>query len=96
MSDNIEEADNFLKNQVYSDPSLAFNSQNKLIASSTGNKRNAVVTLTFAQSFDAKIAGKNGKQIQLSGAESSVMTHRYVFVRGYLMGFPICLADSTI
>lgn len=33
------------------------------------------VTLTFAQSLDAKIAGVNGKQLILSGKESMVMTH---------------------
>jgi len=33
------------------------------------------VTLTFAQSLDAKIAGKNGRQLILSGKESMVMTH---------------------
>jgi len=33
------------------------------------------VTLTFAQSIDAKIAGKNGQQLILSGKESMVMTH---------------------
>lgn len=33
------------------------------------------VTLTFAQSLDAKIAGKGGKQLILSGKESMVMTH---------------------
>ncbi|KAF5368408.1 hypothetical protein D9758_002165 [Tetrapyrgos nigripes] len=33
------------------------------------------VTLTFAQSVDAKIAGQNGKQLILSGKESMVMTH---------------------
>ena len=33
------------------------------------------VTLTFAQSLDAKIAGKAGKQLILSGKESMVMTH---------------------
>lgn len=36
------------------------------------------VTLTFAQSLDAKIAGRNGKQLILSGKESLVMTHWYV------------------
>ena len=34
------------------------------------------VTLTFAQSVDAKIAGRNGRQITLSCQESMVMTHR--------------------
>jgi len=33
------------------------------------------VTLTFAQSLDAKIAGVGGKQLALSGRESMVMTH---------------------
>ncbi|KAF7784121.1 hypothetical protein Agabi119p4_286 [Agaricus bisporus var. burnettii] len=33
------------------------------------------VTLTFAQSLDAKIAGKNGKQLILSGKDSMLMTH---------------------
>ena len=33
------------------------------------------VTLTFAQSLDAKIAGLGGKQLTLSGRESMVMTH---------------------
>ncbi|KAI8981125.1 bacterial bifunctional deaminase-reductase [Trametes punicea] len=33
------------------------------------------VTLTFAQSLDAKIAGARGKQLALSGKESLVMTH---------------------
>ena len=33
------------------------------------------VTLTFAQSLDAKIAGPQGKQLALSGKESMVMTH---------------------
>ncbi|GAA5974053.1 hypothetical protein JCM11641_008236 [Rhodosporidiobolus odoratus] len=34
------------------------------------------VTLTYAQSLDGKIAGKGGKQIRLSGAESMNLTHR--------------------
>ncbi|KDR85759.1 hypothetical protein GALMADRAFT_234825 [Galerina marginata CBS 339.88] len=33
------------------------------------------VTLTFAQSLDAKIAGEEGRQLILSGKESMVMTH---------------------
>ncbi|KAF8971747.1 dihydrofolate reductase-like domain-containing protein [Flammula alnicola] len=33
------------------------------------------VTLTFAQSLDAKIAGAEGRQLILSGKESMVMTH---------------------
>ncbi|GAA5837289.1 hypothetical protein JCM5353_000812 [Sporobolomyces roseus] len=36
----------------------------------------AFVTLTYAQSFDAKIAGKEGKQLILSGKESMQLTHR--------------------
>ena len=33
------------------------------------------VTLTFAQSIDAKISGAGGKQLVLSGEESKKMTH---------------------
>ena len=33
------------------------------------------ITLTFAQSIDAKIAGAGGKQLILSGEESMRMTH---------------------
>ncbi|KAF5352431.1 hypothetical protein D9756_005926 [Leucocoprinus leucothites] len=33
------------------------------------------VTLTYAQSLDAKIAGQHGKQLILSGKESMIMTH---------------------
>ncbi|KAF8078983.1 dihydrofolate reductase-like domain-containing protein [Lyophyllum atratum] len=34
-----------------------------------------LVTLTFAQSLDAKIAGQHGKQLILSGKESMILTH---------------------
>lgn len=34
------------------------------------------VTLTYAQSLDGKIAGKDKKQILLSGPESMRLTHR--------------------
>lgn len=37
------------------------------------------VTLTFAQSLDAKIAGNEGQQLILSGKESMIMTHWSVF-----------------
>ncbi len=33
------------------------------------------VTLTYAQSFDGKIAGANHQQLALSGPESFAMTH---------------------
>jgi hypothetical protein len=39
------------------------------------------VTLTFAQSLDAKIAGIGGQQLILSGRDSMVMTHRCAHVR---------------
>lgn len=35
------------------------------------------VTLTYAQSLDARIAGVGGKQLILSGKESMLMTHWY-------------------
>lgn len=34
------------------------------------------VTLTYAQSLDGKIAGAGGKQLQLSGSESMLLTHK--------------------
>lgn len=34
-----------------------------------------LVTLTFAQSLDGKVAGSGGRQIAISGHESLVMTH---------------------
>lgn len=33
------------------------------------------ITLTWAQSLDAKIAGPGGKRVMLSGPESMLMTH---------------------
>lgn len=36
------------------------------------------VTLTYAQSLDAKIAGVGGRQLTLSGPQSMAMTHRSV------------------
>ena len=36
-----------------------------------------LVTLTFAQSVDAKIAGAKGRQLTLSCEESMIMTHRF-------------------
>jgi 2,5-diamino-6-(ribosylamino)-4(3H)-pyrimidinone 5'-phosphate reductase len=39
------------------------------------------VTLTFAQSIDAKIAGRDGQQLILSGRESMIMTHWCVELR---------------
>lgn len=44
--------------------------------SSTSTASKPFVTLTYAQSLDAKIAGKNGQQLILSGKESMAMTHR--------------------
>jgi len=49
-----------------------------LIAAKKPYSHRPFVTLTYAQSLDGKIAGKEGKQLQLSGKESREMTHRYV------------------
>lgn len=40
-------------------------------------KRIPLVTLTFAQSLDGKIAGSKGRQLILSGTDSMLMTHWY-------------------
>ncbi|KAJ3894307.1 dihydrofolate reductase-like domain-containing protein [Lentinula edodes] len=53
------------------------------------------VTLTFAQSLDAKIAGKGGKQLILSGKESMVMTHWMRTMHdGILIGIGTALNDD--
>lgn len=39
------------------------------------------VTVTFAQSLDAKIAGKGGRKVLISGEQSMRMTHQYVICR---------------
>jgi len=53
------------------------------------------VTLTFAQSLDAKIAGKGGKQLILSGKESMVMTHWMRTLHdGIMIGIGTALNDN--
>ncbi|KAI0734378.1 bacterial bifunctional deaminase-reductase [Fomitopsis betulina] len=53
------------------------------------------VTLTFAQSMDAKIAGHGGKQLALSGKESMVMTHWLRTLHGgILVGIGTALNDN--
>ncbi|KIK52052.1 hypothetical protein GYMLUDRAFT_88833 [Collybiopsis luxurians FD-317 M1] len=53
------------------------------------------VTLTFAQSIDAKIAGKGGKQLILSGKESMIMTHWMRTMHdGILVGIGTALNDD--
>ncbi|KII93624.1 hypothetical protein PLICRDRAFT_102039 [Plicaturopsis crispa FD-325 SS-3] len=53
------------------------------------------VTLTFAQSIDAKIAGVGGKQLILSGHESMVMTHWMRTMHdGILIGIGTALNDD--
>ncbi|KAI0652403.1 bacterial bifunctional deaminase-reductase [Trametes meyenii] len=53
------------------------------------------VTLTFAQSLDAKIAGAGGKQLALSGKESLVMTHWMRTLHdGILVGIGTALNDN--
>lgn len=82
-----EEIDNFLR-ECFADDLACFPvlSPAALPASaSAGNefsrstKTSGIhVTLTYAQSLDAKIAGEGGKQLILSGKESMAMTHRQV------------------
>lgn len=44
------------------------------------NLNRPFITLTYAQSIDGKIAGIGNQQIMLSGKESMMLTHKYVFV----------------
>jgi 2,5-diamino-6-(ribosylamino)-4(3H)-pyrimidinone 5'-phosphate reductase len=46
-----------------------------VLSSCAHNTTRPYVTLTFAQSLDAKIAGSGGQQLILSGKESMSMTH---------------------
>ncbi len=39
-----------------------------------------LITLTWAQSLDAKIAGPGGARVMISGPESMAMTHWWVFL----------------
>lgn len=53
------------------------------------------VTLTFAQSLDAKIAGTGGKQLALSGKESMLMTHWMRTLHdGILVGIGTAINDN--
>ncbi|ODQ54919.1 dihydrofolate reductase, partial [Saitoella complicata NRRL Y-17804] len=53
------------------------------------------VTLTYAQSIDAKIAASDRKQLRLSGAESRYMTHRLrVLHEGILVGVGTGIGDD--
>ncbi|KAI0320064.1 dihydrofolate reductase-like domain-containing protein [Amylostereum chailletii] len=53
------------------------------------------VTLTFAQSLDAKIAGRGGKQLILSGDESMRMTHwMRTMYDGILIGVGTAVNDN--
>lgn len=53
------------------------------------------VTLTFAQSLDAKIAGQHGQQLILSGKQSMVMTHWMRTIHdGIMIGIGTALNDD--
>ncbi|KAH9929677.1 dihydrofolate reductase-like domain-containing protein [Fomitopsis serialis] len=53
------------------------------------------VTLTFAQSLDAKIAGTGGQQLALSGKESMLMTHWMRTLHdGILVGIGTAINDN--
>ncbi|KZV96118.1 bacterial bifunctional deaminase-reductase [Exidia glandulosa HHB12029] len=53
------------------------------------------VTLTYAQSLDARIAGAGGKQLILSGKESMLMTHWMRTMHdGILVGIGTALNDN--
>ncbi|EIW63974.1 bacterial bifunctional deaminase-reductase [Trametes versicolor FP-101664 SS1] len=56
-------------------PSIYEESREASLFTPSNDENRPCVTLTFAQSLDAKIAGAGGKQLILSGKESMVMTH---------------------
>ncbi|KZT08650.1 bacterial bifunctional deaminase-reductase [Laetiporus sulphureus 93-53] len=62
---------------------------------SSSSSARTYVTLTFAQSLDAKIAGPDGKQLALSGRESMIMTHWMRTLHdGILIGIGTALNDD--
>ncbi|PVU99577.1 hypothetical protein BB559_000585 [Furculomyces boomerangus] len=51
------------------------------------------ITLTFAQSIDGKISGKNSSQILLSGQDSMILTHQSVH-DGIMVGVGTVINDN--
>ncbi|CAG8481163.1 4232_t:CDS:10, partial [Ambispora gerdemannii] len=59
------------------------------------SRKRAFVTLTYAQSLDAKIAGRGGKKLVISGHESMIMTHRMRTLHdGILVGIGTIFSDD--
>jgi hypothetical protein len=58
-----------------SPPALLLSALRGINSNRHSDKDDVFVTLTFAQSLDAKIAGVGGQQLILSGKESMIMTH---------------------
>ncbi|CED84478.1 RIB7, arfC [Phaffia rhodozyma] len=66
-----------------------------LIASKQPYSHRPFVTLTYAQSLDGKIAGPDGQQVQISGRESSELTHRLRSMHsGIMVGIETVLNDD--
>lgn len=53
------------------------------------------VTLTYAQSLDARIAGRGGKQLRLSGQDSMRMTHQCVVCPPLSSGVALTLGEQA-
>ncbi|CAG8490210.1 15012_t:CDS:2 [Dentiscutata erythropus] len=59
------------------------------------SKNGPIVTLTYAQSLDSRISGRNGQQLALSCEESFIMTHRLRILHdGILVGIGTILNDN--
>ncbi|KAG8737073.1 2,5-diamino-6-(ribosylamino)-4(3H)-pyrimidinone 5'-phosphate reductase [Ceratobasidium sp. 414] len=62
---------------------------------SSEQQKRARVTLTYAQSLDAKIAGAGGRQLTISGNESMTMTHWLrTMHQGIMVGIQTVLNDD--
>ncbi|CDO73089.1 hypothetical protein BN946_scf185007.g143 [Trametes cinnabarina] len=85
-----------LSSTAKSHPSVFDRSREETLPTPTvPNVHRPYVTLTFAQSLDAKIAGVGGKQLILSGNESLVMTHWMRTLHdGILVGIGTALNDN--
>lgn len=65
------------------------------VASAGENPSRPLVTVTYAQSVDGSIAGRNREQIRLSGSASMEMTHRLRAAHdAILVGIGTLLADD--
>ncbi|KAE8229195.1 hypothetical protein CF326_g5842 [Tilletia indica] len=79
----------------FTSPSSGLGGSSPYMGAAGSERLKPYVTLTFAQSLDAKIAGVGGKQLILSGQESMLMTHSLRTLHdGILVGAGTAVNDN--